>query len=479
MKKNILIVLSAVFTLFACEKAPFNETIIAKEIIFKITVNHPEDTKAVKTGWVEDDKVYVFFQGVIATKYLELTYDGTDWVPALRGGLQVSDLTSSGKKMYGVFFPFEQPVIATDGGTGVTFKTGGEDPAKAGLGLYTYYMTSSAGYKVNTAGDIATLTGTLNMVNPTGYVQFYIGKDDEKTTTHKYNADYIYRLSIAGVKPTACVSYDKGVFGTKQLNAAQPMWGYKYGEGIAFSGVIDDTWSDDVNNHVLYLFDTEAGAKTITINGRALHSHDAVNFSTTPPSGWSAAATVPATTLYSELSWGNFNLGASGETTGPMNYGWYFMWGDIIPLPNTTIDSSDEYYQKTTAYEALVGKTVNLTGDYAIYDAATAFLGPSWRMPSQLEYSQLVSGIDPSIPENWDENSALIANAGIMLPAADYWLEGPQIGDGDGYYWSSSYCDDDESKLLFFSACYNYLDSSEDSYDLRYIGFSIRPVKNQ
>ena len=182
MKRIVFIVLSALCLFVACVKDPIQEN-SAKDIVFSITVNHPDNTKAVKSNWEDGDIVYVFFQDVNATKYLELTSDGSDWGATTRGGLSVSDLTASGKKIYGIYFPFEQPVIESDGGTGVTFKTGGSNPATSGLGIYTYYMTANANYTVDTSGDIATLTGTLDMQNPTGYVQFYIGAQGGKYST--------------------------------------------------------------------------------------------------------------------------------------------------------------------------------------------------------------------------------------------------------------------------------------------------------
>lgn len=470
--KKTMIVLSAVLALVACNKeTPVKDSSIdASKFVVNITVNHPDATKAVKSGWVDGDKVYVFFDGVTGAKYVELTRDGSSWTPELQGGLTVSDLNESGDNMYGVYFPYEQPVIAADGDN-VTFKTA------SGLSIYTYYMTGSGAYEVDKSDDITTLTGSMDMVNPNGYVQFYIGKDGDK-----YNASGKYRLSVAGVKPTACTTFSTSAhtFGTKELNPAQPMWGYKLGDGVAFSGVIDDSWSDSANSHVIYLFDTEAAAKTITISGKTLSSHAAVNFSSNKPSTtWSAAVTAPDPEdciTYNEVKWAKFNLGAAAEGTAAANYGWYFLWGDIVPATGTAASNApasgfgyDTYYPKTVAYEALNGKEVNLTGDYAIYDMATAFLGPDWRMPTKDEYVALCES------KTWGGNSSVNANS-VVFPAAGYWSTGTFKSSGlSGQYWSSSYGDVGSAFALYFIRGTSSVFAPDGKYRL-YVGVSVRPV---
>lgn len=469
--KKIMVVLSAVLALVACNKeTPVKDSSIdASKFVFNITVNYPDATKAVKSDWVDGDKVYVFFDGVTGAKYVELTRNSSSWTPELKGGLTVSNLNESGDNMYGVYFPYEQPVIAADGAN-VTFKTA------SGLSIYTYYMTGSGAYEVNKSADITTLTGSMDMVNPDGYVQFYIGKDGEK-----YNADGKYRLSVAGVKPTACTTFSTSThtFGTKELNPAQPMWGYKLEDGVAFSGVIDATsWSNSANSHVIYLFDTEAAAKTITISGKTLSSHAAVNFSSTKPSTWSAAVTAPAIVTFDGVKWGKFNLGATAEGTVAANYGWYFGWGDIVPATGTAASNAPasgfgrkSYYQKTVAYEALNGKTVNLTDDYAIYDIVTAFLGPNWRMPTKDEYDALCES------NSWGNNNSLNART-VVFPAAGYWYgddydSGRHVGSV-GVYWSSYYGDGDQAYSLRFLHSNGTIDREDF---VRYYGQSVRPVQ--
>lgn len=463
MKKTVLIALCALFTFVACQKtpsAPQTENTEITEIVFKIAVNHSDDTKAVKTGWADGDKVYVFFEGVTGVKYVTLTRSGSDWGATLTGMTAIELATADPANMYAVFFPYEQPVIASDGGSGVTFKTGGHDDAAIdGLSIYSYYMTATSTCTVTDNGDgTATLEGRLNMAIPAGYVQFFINK-----SSSDYNEDYRYRLSVDGVMPTACVSYSAGTFGTKQLKAAQPMWGYKHGDdGIAFSGVIDATWADDANSHIIYLFDTEAAAKSITISGKTLESHDAVKFTTV--ASWGPAAIAP-TTVTKGVKWGIWNLGGESAAT---DLGWWFAWGDIVPQCETAGAPSDygteAYYQKTVAYEALSG-TSAITGDYAIYDMATAFLGPDWRLPSSEELSNLTNGTNQTISTipGWK-----VEGVDLFLPITGFFWNGANLSVGDEvYYWASNL------SILYVGGLGCWVASSWDTRDT---GNPVRPV---
>ena len=86
MKKALLFLCLAA-GLMSCAKevlnpekeTPQNEGV---PMTFNVTVL---ETKAAKTGWVDGDKIYVFFNG-LETKYLVMTYNtGTGWSDASGG----------------------------------------------------------------------------------------------------------------------------------------------------------------------------------------------------------------------------------------------------------------------------------------------------------------------------------------------------------------------------------------------------------
>lgn len=506
MKKYYIALSAALFAIVGCNKeTPVveNEPVEATKLAFNFQVNHPDDTKAVKTAWETGDKIYVFFESVSGEgKYLTLTYNGSAWTSSTNN-LAVSEFggDESTVTMHAVFFPFEQPEI-TAVGEGFTFKTksDGHSAATAGLGIYTYYMTNtseSATCTVKVKGVIKTLTGTLNMTLPAGFVQFYI-----PAAGGKYNADYKYRLSIEGVKPTACVSYNAAFeygdvsiakedndFSRKELVAAQPMWGYKYGDGIAFSGVIDGTWAS-ATDHIIYLFDTEAAAKTKTVN-TTLNSHAAVKF-TSVNTTWAAAATADNSPIACGTTlWARFNLGAEAEGS----YGWYFAWGDIIPVREIAKAPADycrqNYYQNTVAYEAIVNKKVSLTDSYAIYDMATAFLGSPWRMPTAGSEGEIKALFDKGY--QYEESAIIVnTNTNLSIPYAGYWYHGNSTANKYEYAgiraggWSSSH----DSKLSGNAGSftvyahtnensgYNWKQVKSDDQSNRMCGQSVRPVRD-
>ena len=125
------------------------------------------------------------------------------------------------------------------------------------------------------------------------------------------------------------------------------------------------------------------------------------------------------------------------------------------------------YYQKTVAYEALNGKEVNLTGDYAIYDMATAFLGPNWRMPTKAEYDALCES------NSWGDNNSLNART-VVFPAARRWYNGSHSGSGLGIYWSSSCGNGERAYSLHFNRSNETV--NRNNY-VRSYGLSVRPVQ--
>ena len=433
--------------------------------VYDITVNHPDGS------WKEGDKVYVFFEKVTGARYLQLEYNGSMWVGNLQGGLTMADITAGGTQMYAVHFPFEQPVIASTG-SGVSFRRDADDQVH-GQFIYSYYMTADGAYTVETEGSVTTLSGVLDMAIPEGFVKFSLARSGAK-----YNADFTYRLALAGVTPVACASYNNGKFGTRSLAAFQPMWGFKSGDtGVVFSGVIDNTWSNKDNEHRLYFFDTAAPGKYGTLENKTLSSHDVMEFTASTIASW-YQVTTPGTIEYEGTSWALFNIGTnfnsfSEEKSG----GWYFMWGDLIParsmfrsgLPSPYFASTD-YYLQTACWDAREGKVADLTGEYCIFDAARAFLGPEWRLPTREEYAIIGKNYFDSFSPNkwWKENlNALyivddeVEQNALVLPGAGYWHNGTfdrGVGSKDsdpthyaGYYWFSTLDRESDAYHFFFN----------------------------
>lgn len=91
MKKS-LIILGFIFFIVSCNKENATNSNLTegrpednqspKEIIFDLNANHPDGnpTKAVKTGWEKNDVIYVFFSGQRAPRYLEMKWNGSEWI---------------------------------------------------------------------------------------------------------------------------------------------------------------------------------------------------------------------------------------------------------------------------------------------------------------------------------------------------------------------------------------------------------------
>ena len=111
MKKIVLILCAAALALVSCNKQPMDvasaEAIdTPTDVVFNLSATHPDGaaTKAVKSGWEEDDLVYVFFSEQAVPAYLALTYNGSTWESAAKNGLALTEGETG--TMTAVFLPF-------------------------------------------------------------------------------------------------------------------------------------------------------------------------------------------------------------------------------------------------------------------------------------------------------------------------------------------------------------------------------------
>lgn len=171
--------------------------------------------------------------------------------------------------------------------------------------------------------------------------------------------------------------------------------------------------------------------------------------------------------LPSGLKWAAYNVGADK----PEDYGDYFAWGETSPKEEYTEDNSATYGQQIS----------DVLGS-ALYDAATANWGGSWRMPTKKEIKELllccewewtqVNGV------NGIKGVGLNGNS-IFLPASGY-REGALLNDyGDiGHYWSSmpNIDDDPDNTNKYAYTLFFNIDYHRDSYGYRFCGATVRPV---
>ena len=195
--------------------------------------------------------------------------------------------------------------------------------------------------------------------------------------------------------------------------------------------------------------------------------------------------------------WATCNVGA----TKPEGNGYYFWWGDTVGYwyPSTKWTSvwnsstTINFYETATlpANKTSAKNVSTLTsngyldasGNLASWcDAATAYLGAPWRMPTKAEFEALAANCTVSWTTLNGVNGRLIKGKGdfasksIFLPAAGYGINSIHGDYGNiGDYWSSTPCNDYGSAYglqLVSSTTFN----GGAAFDRRF-GFPIRAVR--
>ena len=171
--------------------------------------------------------------------------------------------------------------------------------------------------------------------------------------------------------------------------------------------------------------------------------------------------------LPSGLKWATYNVGADK----PEGYGDYFAWGETSTKAEYTEENSVTYGQQIS----------DISGN-AIYDAATANWGGSWRMPTTGEIKQLVACCEWEWTQlngvNGIKGVGLNGNS-IFFPASGYRVESSLYDYGEACHcWSSmpNIDDDHLNENIYAHTLYLNIDFHRDSYGYRYAGIPVRPV---
>ncbi len=191
------------------------------------------------------------------------------------------------------------------------------------------------------------------------------------------------------------------------------------------------------------------------------------------------------------IYWATCNVGAES----PEDYGLYFAWGDVVGhssngINGTQPDGYSSYGWNTApfnngssnydeSYFNSVKDKVCPNGILALeYDAAHVQWGGSWRMPTYKEQDELRNNCTWEWTVQNGVNGRKVTGPNgnsIFLPAAGLRGNSGLGGAGsEGRYWSSSlYVGGSRNAFnLYFLS-----DRVSRSYDYRYYGLSVRPVR--
>ena len=189
------------------------------DLSFDFTVKCPEDTRAVKSRWESGDKVFIFFSG-LSTGYVTLEYGTAGWsTPEVSG----SGTISPDGTLTAVYLPFGNDDTPSYGESGWAF----------GQIYYSYYLVSEkTAYTVN--GEVTTLSATMLMENPEGYVQFFVPDDDAVDGAYTLETDAVRPVGVRSIGDDGSVTESQAYF--SYPGASDPMPGYAYDGGYLFSG---------------------------------------------------------------------------------------------------------------------------------------------------------------------------------------------------------------------------------------------------
>ena len=188
--------------------------------------------------------------------------------------------------------------------------------------------------------------------------------------------------------------------------------------------------------------------------------------------------------LPSGTLWAKYNVGATSETA----YGDYFMWGSTTPntasectWTNAPFNNGSSDYD-STYFNSVKGTVCPNDVLAKEYDTASQIMGGDWRMPTETDFNELLSGTTNEWVTNYKGTgvngmkftSKTDTSKYIFIPAADNYDNGSVDNVGKfGLVWSSSLYTSDslQAWYLDFDSVYCGM-----AGNYRYNGQSVRGV---
>lgn len=489
MKKTILAVF-ALLAVLACSQKEMDIQTPEQEVdntpmSFNLSVNsmngEAETKAALKADWNDGDAVFVFFDA-IPTKYIKKSYDGSTWTDSFPGGDFVAgDFSADGPAascyMTAVWFPKEMgAVTVTYADSKFSFTIGGEK-------IYSHYMSVHPSYTV----DGTTISGTLNMQKPAGFVQFFVpGITAADAPT--------YRLMESHLTPKTCdyVALAGGVT-ESALTAGYSLKGMAFTSDASVAGALFGGYLSSAGVATAYEFslvkeisvEKPAAEGTYILSGknRTIASGTSMTFPAFGNAAWGTMS--PFVDLgFGDCLWATGNLGrpypsapiskTNYQIESPLEAGDYFQWGATVVYNTSTYD---DQWNGTTYEDGLLPKAQDVA--YQVNNA--------WRIPTMAQLDALYNSENTS--SKWVDGWTSIGNSNggyfftseknglsLFLAASGFYSDATLFWVGNrGRYWSSSPRD---ISPYHFAYALRFDNGVIETYHLdRTLGYSVRPVK--
>ena len=436
-------------------------------ISFNLSVNGmsggAQTKAALKADWADGDVVYVFFDA-IGTKYVKKTFDGTEWADTYPGGAFVAgDFSASGsassRNMTAVWFP--------QGAVDVTYAAGKFSFTIGGEKIYSHYMSVLAAYSI----DGTTVTGTLDMEKPAGFVQFFVPGIDA-------DAAPAYRLMESNLTPKACDYVAlAGDVTESALTPGYSLKGMAFTSDASVTGALFGGYLSSAGTTTSYKFslvkeisaDKPAAEGTYTLMGyRNIAAGTSMTFPAIASGAWGAMS--PFVDLgFGDIQWATGNLRYDedyGVIVSPLAAGDFFQWG-----------AKAAYGSGMSGDECIYDDVDQLSTDN---DIAYYLTYGEWHMPSQAQFEALISPTNTTTTWVTIESAkgrlitSKVNGISLFFIAAGGYVDGSLNDEGVwGHYWSTTPDDASNANDLLFS---NWLIGTNK--DLRELGMSVRPIKS-
>jgi hypothetical protein len=208
MKKTVFTFFAALLAFCACQEAePTVQEVKTYDITklrFNLSIERDIPTKGVRSGWLDGDVVFVFFENVTSA-YLTVTYNqaGNSWsdVPVCTGNLP-ANLPENGL-LTAVYLPYGNNLTPSWNGSAWTFRADPQDPPLD----YYYMQCQKATYFITDKENnlLPTLGSYLYMETASGYIQFFI-PDPDASGSIKIASNNLIPAGIAGISLDGTIS---------------------------------------------------------------------------------------------------------------------------------------------------------------------------------------------------------------------------------------------------------------------------------